>query len=96
MSLESIKEKADLLIGKKVSVFTFNSQGQLTKEEFTIKNNKIDNKLNMCLSYFEEGSVIVNSITILDSKLFEIIPQEDTKEEVKEEVKEDIKEKEET
>lgn len=76
MSLEEIKEKADSLIGTKVTCHLIDNNN-IIKQELTVKENRIYAEKNICITYFQDTSYCANSLTIFSTNLFDIIKEED-------------------
>ena len=70
-----IKEKADSLIGTQVS-FPLIKEGNIITISLTLKENKIVENKNICLSFFVDSTMVVNTLTILNPQLYEIITEE--------------------
>lgn len=76
MTLQEIKEKADSLIGSKVTCHLLGNNSIL-KEEYIVKENRLYEEKNICITYFENTSFCTNSLTIFSSNLYDDIIKED-------------------
>lgn len=80
VDLVKIKEKADTLIGSRVSVTLLGQNNQFYYDSLILKNNRIVEEKKMVLSYFEDCSLCVNALTILNPSLYEIMEVEEEEE----------------
>ena len=74
--LIKIKEKADTLIGTRVSCSFLSTNNQMLHDSLIVKSNKILEEKGMCLTYFEDPRTCINTLTILNPS-FEILKEDE-------------------